>query len=87
MNIYVGNLGYGVEEDELRDMFQKFGNVSTVKIITDKFTGRSKGFAFVEMENAADAQKAIDALDGKELENRNITVNIAREKRENNRRY
>ncbi|MBN2174504.1 MAG: RNA-binding protein [Bacteroidales bacterium] len=87
MNIYVGNLGYKVEEDELRDAFQKFGNVTSVKIITDKFTGKSKGFAFVEMENAAEAHNAIDALDGKEFDNRNITVNIAREKRENNRRY
>jgi RNA recognition motif-containing protein len=87
MNIYVGNLGYKVEEDELRDAFEKFGNVSSVKIITDKFTGRSKGFAFVEMENADEAQSAIEGLDGKELDNRKITVNVAREKRENKRRY
>ena len=87
MNIYVGNLSYGIDEDELTKIFEEFGEVESAKIITDKYSGRSKGFAFVEMENAADAQKAIDALDGKELENRNITVNIAREKRENNRRY
>jgi RNA recognition motif-containing protein len=87
MNIYVGNLGYRVEESELRELFEKYGEVSSVKIITDKFSGKSKGFAFVEMEHADEAQKAIDGLNGKELDKRSITVNIAREKRENNRRY
>ncbi|MCB2221660.1 MAG: RNA-binding protein [Bacteroidetes bacterium] len=87
MNIYVGNLSFKVDENELRDAFEEYGSVSSVKIITDKFTGRSKGFAFVEMDNDSDAENAIEGLNGKSIDNRNISVSVAREKRENNRRY
>lgn len=90
MNIYVGNLGYKVDENELRGVFEEYGNVSSVKIITDKYSNRSKGFAFVEMENADEAQNAIEGLDGKSIDDRNISVSVAREKRESNenrRRY
>jgi RNA recognition motif-containing protein len=90
MNIYVGNLSYKVDENELRNTFEEYGSVSSVKIISDKFTGRSKGFGFVEMEDDTEGQKAIDELNGKSIDNRNITVNVARERRENRddrRRY
>ncbi|PLW94068.1 MAG: RNA-binding protein [Marinilabiliales bacterium] len=78
MNIYVGNLDYRVDENALRSVFERFGNVDDVKVITDKYTGRSKGFGFVTMENNEDAQKAISELNGSTLENRDITVNEAR---------
>jgi RNA recognition motif-containing protein len=78
MNIYVGNLNYNLKEDELQELFAEFGEVTSVKIITDKFTGRAKGFGFVEMADDAAAKKAMDALDGKEIGGRNIKVNQAR---------
>ena len=90
MNIYVGNLSYKVDENELREAFEEYGSVSSVKIITDKFTGRSKGFAFVEMDDDTEAQNAIEGLNGKSMDDRDLTVNVAREKRENRdnrRRY
>jgi RNA recognition motif-containing protein len=80
MNIYVGNLSYQVTEEALKELFEEFGPVSSVKIITDKFTGKSKGFAFVEMENTEDGEKAIEGLDGKEFLGRNLKVNKALEK-------
>lgn len=82
MNIYVGNVDYHLSEDQLKELFEEFGEVSSVKIVTDKFTGRSKGFGFVEMDNDAEAQEAIDALNGKTVNNREITVNKARPKTE-----
>ena len=85
MNIYVGNLSYGVDEEALQQAFQEYGEVTSVKIITDKFTGRSKGFAFVEMANDDEAKSAIEGLNGKEMDNRNVTVNEARQKRDDNR--
>ncbi len=85
MNIYVGNLSFKVDENELRDTFEEYGSVSSVKIITDKFTGRSKGFAFVEMDDDSEAQNAIEGLNGKSIDNRNINVSVAREKRDNRR--
>jgi RNA recognition motif-containing protein len=87
MNIFVGNLSYELREDELEQLFTEFGEVSSAKVITDKFTGRSKGFGFVEMPNDDDAAKAIEALDGQEIRNRSIKVNKAMppKKRENNR--
>lgn len=87
MNIFVGNLSYELREDELEQLFTEFGEVSSAKVITDKFTGRSKGFGFVEMPNDDDAAKAIDALDGQEVHNRSLKVNKAMppKKRENNR--
>ncbi len=78
MNIYVGNLPYNVTEDELKELFSEFGEVTTVNIITDKFSGQSKGFGFVEMTNDSEADEAIKALDGSELKGRNIKVNQAK---------
>ena len=78
MNIYVGNLFYGVTEDELRDAFSPFGRVGKVSIITDKFSGQSKGFGFVEMNDNSEADKAIKALNGSALKGRNIKVNQAK---------
>ncbi len=82
MNIYIGNLDYGVTEDDLRDAFGEFGEVSSANIITDKFTGRSKGFGFVEMPNDAEANEAIGALNDADLQGRSIKVNQARPREE-----
>lgn len=81
MNIYVGNLSYEVEDYDLKGIFESYGKVTSVKIITDKYTGRSKGFGFVEMDNKDEAEKAIKELNGGKLENREIIVNEARERR------
>jgi RNA recognition motif-containing protein len=78
MNIYVGNLSYSVTEDELRDAFSAFGDVASVNIITDKFSGQSKGFAFVDMPDNSDADAAIKALNDSPLSGRNIKVNQAK---------
>ncbi len=78
MNIYVGNLDYRVNEEDLGNLFSEYGSVSSVKIITDKYNGRSKGFGFVEMEEHDEANKAIKALDGTTVESRQITVNEAK---------
>lgn len=78
MNIYVGNLSYGVSEDNLREVFEAYGEVSSCKVITDKYSGRSKGFGFVEMDNDSEAQAAIDQLDGAEIDGRAVRVNEAR---------
>lgn len=86
MNIYVGNLSYGVTEESLRAKFEEFGEVSSVKIITDKFTGKSKGFGFVEMESEADGRQAIEDLNGQQFDSRNLVVNEARPKTENRER-
>lgn len=77
-NLYVGNLPFDVTEDELHDHFAGHGPVVSAKIIMDRETGRSRGFGFVEMEQAEDAQKAIDALNGQDFKGRNLTVNIAK---------
>lgn len=76
--LYVGNLTYDVTEEQLRELFAQFGPVQSVAIITDRFTGRSKGFGFVEMESAADAQAAINSLDGQDLNGRSMKVDEAR---------
>ena len=78
MNIYVGNLSYSTTESELRDLFGQFGFVSKTNIISDRDTGRSKGFGFVEMENAEEGEQAIRELDGKDLGGRNLKINEAR---------
>jgi RNA recognition motif-containing protein len=78
MNIYVGNLAYTVSEEDLKDAFSTFGNVTSVKLITDKFSGHSKGFGFVEMTNNSEADAAIKKLNGTALKDRNITVNQAK---------
>jgi len=78
MNIYVGNLPYTISESELSGVFSKYSDIASVRIIKDKFSGRSKGFAFVEMEDNSAAQKAISELNGIDLKGRNIIVNEAR---------
>ena len=79
-NIYVGNLAYTVTDSELNKTFAQFGEIVSAKVISDKATGRSKGFGFVEMQNAEDADKAIKELDGKEIMGRAVKVNLARPK-------
>jgi len=86
MNIFVGSLPFSLEENELREFFEEYGEVSSVKIISDKFTGRSKGFGFVEMPDDAKAQKAIDELNGAEVNGRTIVVNKSEEKKDGPRR-
>ncbi len=81
--LYVGNLSYQMSESDLEAAFGNFGTVQSARIITDRDTGRSKGFGFVEMENDDQAQECIENLDGKELSGRNIRVNIAQDKRTN----
>jgi len=78
MNIYVGNLSYGMSESELRDAFAAFGEVSSVKVLMDRETGRSRGFGFVEMPNQGEGEAAISNLNGKELDGRPLRVNEAR---------
>lgn len=82
MNIYVGNLSYNVTENDLRNAFSEYGSVSKVNIIMDKMTGKSKGFAFVEMDNDANGQTAIEELNGADLAGRNLKVNLARPREE-----
>lgn len=82
MNIYVGNLPYSTTEDELREAFNQFGDVASVSIISDKYTGRSKGFGFVEMDNDAEAEDAIQALNETPMQGRNIRVNQAKPREE-----
>jgi RNA recognition motif-containing protein len=76
--LYVGNLSYTTTEDELRALFAQAGQVKSVSVIKDRDTGRSKGFAFVEMTTADEAQKAIDTLNGQAFQERSLRVNIAR---------
>jgi RNA recognition motif-containing protein len=78
MNIYVGNLSYNMSEGELRDAFGAFGEVSSVKILIDRETGRSRGFGFVEMPNQSEAETAIAQLNGKDLGGRALRINEAR---------
>ncbi len=81
MNIYVGNLDYRVNENDLVEVFEEYGKVDSAKIIMDKFNGRSKGFGFVTMEDHNEAKRAIDRLDGATYENRKIVVNEAKPKK------
>ena len=85
MNIYTGNLSYEVTEKDLEQAFEAFGVVESVKIIKDNYSGRSKGFGFVEMPVKAEAQAAIDGMNGKELKGRTINVNEARPRAEGRR--
>jgi RNA recognition motif-containing protein len=80
MNIYVGNLDYKLSEDDLKEVFQNYGEVTSAKIISDKFTGRSKGFGFIEMPNDDDAKNAIEGLNGTDVSGRTMKVNQARER-------
>ena len=83
MRIYVGNLPYEVTEEELQQEFQTYGDVTSVSIITDKFSGRPKGFAFVEMGSKPESEAAIEALNGKVMGERTIVVNEARPRPDN----
>lgn len=78
MNIYVGNLPYSMEDGELRQLFAEFGDVDSASVVKDKFTGRSRGFGFVEMSDSAAANNAIDAMNGRNFAGRNLVVNEAR---------
>jgi RNA recognition motif-containing protein len=80
MNIYVGNLSYSLSESELRDAFADFGEVSSVKVLMDRETGRSRGFGFVEMPNQSEGEAAVAQLNGKEVGGRALRVNEARPK-------
>jgi RNA recognition motif-containing protein len=82
MNIYVGNLSFDVTEADLKEAFSSFGQVESVKIIKDNYSGRSKGFGFVEMPGKAEAQSAIEGLQGKDMKGRAINVNEARPRTE-----
>jgi len=85
MNIYVGNLSYTVTEEDLREAFGGFGQVASVSVIKDKFTGKSKGFGFVEMPSVEEAKAAIAGLNGKEMKGRSINVNEARPRSDDRR--
>ena len=78
MNIYVGNLSYNVTDSMLQTLFGEFGKVMNISLIKDKYTGQSKGFGFVEMEKQSAAEEAVKQLNGRGVDGRNITVNIAR---------
>ena len=84
MDIYVGNLSYETTEDDLRNAFSAHGQVSSARVVMDRDTGRSKGFGFVEMSNNGEAEAAIQALSGSDLQGRSLTVNESRP-RESNR--
>ena len=82
MNLYVGSLPYKISEAELKELFKEYGEVTSVKVITDKYSGKSQGFGFVEMPNEVEARKAIKELNGVEVQGRNIIVNEAIERTE-----
>ena len=86
MNIYVGNLHFETSEEDLKKVFEEYGEVNSVKIITDKATGRSRGFGFVEMADDNDAKEAINNLNGTDIKGRKVNVNQAREKENNSGR-
>lgn len=87
MNIYVGNISYQMSESELREQFEQFGAVEKVKIVTDRDTGRSKGFGFVEMSSHEDGKKALEGLNGAEVLGRTIKVSEAREREQRETSY
>lgn len=84
MNMYVSNISFRISEADLRGLFEQFGVVTSAKIITDRETGRSRGFGFVEMPSDEDADKAMQALNNKEVEGRALSVSEAREKKSSN---
>ena len=86
MNIYAGNLSYSVTDEDLKEAFEAYGEVSRASVISDRETGRSKGFGFVEMPNDDEAKSAIDALNGKDVKGRAINVNEARPRPERSQR-
>ncbi|TCO07240.1 RNA recognition motif domain-containing protein [Natronoflexus pectinivorans] len=86
MNIFVGSLPFRLEEAALKELFEAYGEVASARIITDKFSGRSRGFGFIEMPDDAAAQKAIDELNGSEVEGRAIVVNKSEERKDSDRK-
>jgi len=86
MNIYVSNLSFDVQDEDLKDFFTPYGDVSSAKVITDKETGRSRGFGFVEMTDDVASKKAIAELDGATVQNRTISVSVAKPKEERHSR-
>lgn len=86
MNIYCGNLPYSMTEDDLRQLFSEHGEISSAAVITDKFSGQSKGFGFVEMPNDAEAESAIESLNGTEVNGRTLKINQARPREDGPRR-
>jgi len=86
MDIYVGNLAYSTNDESLKDAFSAYGDVSSARVVTDRMTGRSKGFGFVEMPDRAQAQAAIDALNGKDIDGRALRVNESQPKPREERR-
>ncbi len=82
MNIYVGNLSYKATDDDLRTAFEQYGQVSSAQVIKDKFTGRSRGFGFVEMPSSDEGNKAIEALNNQDIAGRPVRVNEARPREE-----
>jgi RNA recognition motif-containing protein len=85
-NLYVGNLSYDTTEDALRTLFAEFGEIESVNLITDRYTGRSRGFAFVEMSTEEAAQAAKTGLNGKSVDERELKIDNAKPKKESNRR-
>jgi len=85
-NLFIGSLAYSTNDDSLKAFFEQIGEVESARVITDRDSGRSKGFGFVEYKNEADNQKAVDQLDGKELDGRTISVGLARPKEDRPRR-
>jgi RNA recognition motif-containing protein len=85
--MYVSNLSFHTTDENLRELFEKFGTVSSAKVITDRETGRSRGFGFVEMSADAEAKEAIQGLNNKEVEGRAMSVSVAKEKRADNKRW
>lgn len=86
MNIYAGNLSWGVDDQKLRQLFEEFGEVGKASVLTDRDTGRSRGFGFVEMPNDSEAKAAINALNGRDYDGRALTVNEAKPREERPRR-
>ncbi len=82
MKIFAGGLPFRMDESSLKEVFQSYGQVSSAKVITDKFTGKSRGFGFIEMPDDAEAKKAIEGLNGSEIDGRSIVVNVAEERKE-----
>ncbi len=82
MNIFIANLNFKIKSEFLQEVFEEYGTVTSAKVITDRRSGRSKGFGFVEMENEDEAQKAIDGLNGKELDGRSVVVQKAKPRNE-----